>query len=62
VNTPVPLGICCHAEVKEILIVRVIEHPDRFPSSVRAEVPLCKGNLCQGQAGAERENKTYKKR
>lgn len=61
-NTPVPLGIYCQAEVKEILIARVIEHPDRFPSLVRAEAPLCKGNLCQGQTGAERENKTYKKK
>lgn len=58
-NTPVPLGICCQAEVKEILIARVIEHPDRFPASVRAEASWCKGSHCQGQAGAERENKTY---
>lgn len=53
-NTSVPLGTCCQAE--EILIARVIEHTVRFPSLVRAEAPLCKGNLCQGQVGIEREN------
>lgn len=53
-NTPVPLGFCCQA--KEILIARVIEHTVRFPSLVRAEAPLCKGDLCEGQVGTEREN------
>lgn len=48
--------------MKEILIARVIEHPDRFPSLVQAEALLCRRNLCQGQAGAERKNKTYKEK
>lgn len=45
---------------ERFLIAGVIEHPNQFPSLVRAETRLCKRNLCQGQAGAERENKTYK--
>lgn len=53
-NTPVPLGICYQAE--EILIARVIEHTVWFPSSGRAEAPLCKANLFQGEVGTEREN------
>lgn len=59
-NISVPLGTCCQAE--EILIARVIEHTVRFPSLVRAEAPLCKGNLCQGQVGTERENLKKKKK
>lgn len=54
-NIPVPLGILCQTEIKKLLIATVIEHQNWFPSLVREEEFLCKGNLYEGQVGADIE-------